>query len=54
MSNQVKQIIRKTVLEMLGDSMSSGNIRKMAEKHEEKVHFVPIRYRIVGGILARA
>ena len=51
MSNQVKQIIRKTVLEMLGDSMSSGNIRKMAEKHAEKVHFVPIRYRIVGGIL---
>lgn len=51
MSNQVKQIIRKTVLEMLGASMSSGNIHKMAEKHAAKVHFVPIRYRIVGGIL---
>ena len=51
MSKQVKQIIRKTVLEMLGDSMSAGNIRKMAKKHAEKVHFVPIRYRIVGGIL---
>ncbi|MCK6582776.1 MAG: hypothetical protein L6Q49_06735 [Anaerolineales bacterium] len=51
MSKQVKEIIQKTVLEMLGDSMSAGNIRKMAEKHAEKVHFVPIRYRIVGGIL---
>ena len=51
MSNQVKQIIHKTVMEILGDSMSSGNILKMAEKHAEKVHFVPIRYRIVGGIL---
>ncbi len=51
MSSQVKQIIRKTVLEMLGDSMSSRNIRKMAEKHAKKVHFVPIRYRIIGGIL---
>jgi hypothetical protein len=51
MSNQVKQIIRNTVLEMLSDSMSAGNIRKMAEKHAEKVHFVPIRYRIIGGIL---
>ncbi len=51
MSNQVKQIIRKTVLQMLEDSMSPENIRRMIEKHEDKVHFVPIRYRIVGGIL---
>jgi hypothetical protein len=51
MSSQVKQIIRKTVMEMLGDSMSSENIRKMAEKHADKIHFVPIRYRIVGGVL---
>lgn len=51
MSNQVKQIIRQTVSEMLADSMSAQNIRRMAEKHAEKVHFVPIRYRIIGGIL---
>lgn len=51
MSDQVKQIIRKTVLEMLADSISEKNIRKMAEKHTQKVHFVPIRYRIIGGIL---
>ncbi len=46
MSNQVKQIIRQTVSEMLADSMSAQNIRRMAKKHAEKVHFVPIRYRI--------
>ena len=51
MSNQVKQIIRKTVLQMLEDSISPENIHRMIEKHEEKVHFVPIRYRIIGGIL---
>ncbi len=51
MSNQVKQTIRKIVLQMLEDSTSPENIRKMIEKHEEKVHFVPIRYRIIGGIL---
>jgi len=51
MSNQVKQIIRKTVLQMLEESTSPENIRRMIEKHEEKVHFVPIRYRIIGGIL---
>jgi len=51
MSSQIKQIVRSTILEMLEDSMSSGNIRKMAEKHADKVHFIPIRYRIIGGIL---
>ena len=51
MSNQVKQTIRKTVLQMLEDSTSPENIRKMIEKHEEKVRFVPIRYRIIGGVL---
>lgn len=50
MSNQVKEIIRITVMQMLGDSMSP-NICKITGKHEEKVHFVPIRYRIMGGIL---
>jgi hypothetical protein len=51
MSKQVKQIIRKTVLQMLDESVSAENIRRMAEKHAEKVHFIPVRYRIVGGIL---
>ncbi len=27
------------------------NIQRIAEKHAEKVHFIPIRYRIIGGIL---
>lgn len=51
MSNQVKEIIHHTILEMLTDSMSAQNIRKIAVKHAEKIHFVPIRYRIIGGIL---
>ena len=51
MSDQVKEIIRKTVIQMLDDSMSSNNIHKMARIHEAKHHFIPIRYRIIGGIL---
>lgn len=51
MSDQVKQIIRRTVSEMLADSISEQNIRRMVEKHTGKVHFLPIRYRVIGGIL---
>src|SRR3990172_2457936 len=51
MSNQVKEVIHDTVLQMLEDSMSAKNIRKIVRKHESKIHFVPIRYRIIGGML---
>ena len=51
MSDQVKEAIRKTVIQMLDGSMSANNIRRMARKHDEKIHFIPIRYRIIGGIL---
>jgi len=51
MSNQVKEVINSTVRQMLTNSMSAQNIRHMLRKHGGKVHFIPIRYRIIGGIL---
>src|SRR5688572_6137711 len=51
MSDEVKDIIRKTVIQMLSDSMSANNIHRVARTHEAKVHFIPIRYRIIGGVL---
>jgi len=51
MTEQVKSVIRNTVLEMLTQSTSDENIRNIINKHNEKVHFIPIRYRIWGGIL---
>jgi hypothetical protein len=38
-------------MDMLSRSCSEENIQKMIRKHEGKIHFVPIRYRIIGGIL---
>ena len=51
MNDQINAIIHKTVLEMLSESTSKENILSMIEKHNEKVHFIPIRYRVIGGIL---
>ena len=36
---------------MLQASTSSDNVSRLVRRHEEKIHFVPIRYRIIGGIL---
>ena len=51
MSDQVREIVRNTVKDMLESSMSDQNIGRMVERHRSKVHFVPIRYRVIGGIL---
>lgn len=51
MNEQIKGVIRKTILDILNESTSIRNIKKITEKHIPKVHFIPIRYRILGGIL---
>ena len=51
MDKIVEDIIHKTVLEMLATSTSPANIQRMSRIHENKVHFVPIKYRVLGGIL---
>jgi len=51
MDSQTRDIIRQTIMGMLKASTSPENIRRVALKHVDKVHFVPIRYRIIGGIL---
>jgi len=51
MDSRIEDIIRTTVRDMLDASMSANNIRRMVRKHETKVHFIPARYRIIGGVL---
>lgn len=51
MDDRLQETIRNTVLQMLESSSSDSNIRRMTRKHESKVHFVPIRFRIFGGVL---
>lgn len=52
MQNQkVKNIITNAVLELLDKTMSDSKIVAITKKHEVKIHFVPIRYRIFGGLL---
>ncbi|MBN2556127.1 MAG: hypothetical protein JXA97_09350 [Anaerolineales bacterium] len=51
MSSKVQSIIQRTVHQMIEASTSDQKIHDLYKKHEAKVHFIPIRYRIVGGIL---
>jgi hypothetical protein len=51
MSDQASNIIKVTIHEMIQETISDENIRHLANKHQEKVHYIPVRYRILGGIL---
>ncbi len=51
MTTDINNIITETIKEILLTSTSSKNITKLVRKHERKIHFIPLRYRIIGGIL---
>lgn len=47
----IHKIIVSSVKQMLDNTLSDKKIEKIRLKHDNKVHFVPYRYRILGGLL---
>lgn len=50
-NNKVKKLIKESVLKLINNTISDAKIKKIINKHEVKTHFVPVRYRIFGGLL---
>ena len=50
-SNEYRKLIYQTLDKMISKSSSTKAILKLDKKHEIKIHFIPKRYRIFGGIL---
>ncbi|MCK4386878.1 MAG: restriction endonuclease [Candidatus Pacebacteria bacterium] len=51
MKNNIKKFIKKAVIELIDNTTSVKKIKKLISTHTKKIHFVPIRYRIFGGLL---
>lgn len=51
MKNNVETLIDEAVINMIKHSSSETKINKLTKNHGNKVHFVPNKYRIFGGIL---
>jgi hypothetical protein len=49
--SDLENIIRDSIIKLVNESLSNKNIAKQYNKHQEKMHFIPIQYRIIGGIL---
>lgn len=51
MSNILDSIMSKSIQVMIDESANDKKLKKFTKKHENKIHFVPIKYRIFGGML---
>lgn len=50
-NNRIKKLIKESILDLINHTFNDEKIKKIIKKHEVKTHFVPIRYRIFGGLL---
>lgn len=50
-TNEVKELINSAVLKMIDNTGSIGKLVALKVKHDEKMHFIPKRYRVFGGLL---
>ncbi len=46
-----KELINNAVLKILTTASSPANTKKLVAKHGKKVHFIPKKYRVFGGML---
>lgn len=51
MNNNIKDIINQAVYNIINNSASYNKITELNKKHNVKIHFIPKRYRIFGGLL---
>jgi len=47
----IQAIIRQAVEELIEASTNEEAVKKSLQLHQEKIHFVPPQYRVIGGIL---
>ena len=51
MNDKIKTLINEAVVRIIEHTSSQAKIEHLQEKHNVKIHFIPKRYRIFGGIL---
>jgi hypothetical protein len=47
----IEQIMREATRRIIQETASAQNLAKLTLKHRNKIHFVPVKYRVLGGLL---
>jgi hypothetical protein len=48
---QIAKLINEAVRNMISHSTSNEKIQSLTERHKDKIHYIPIKYRVLGGVL---
>ena len=51
MNEKVQALINEAVENMIAHTGSDKKIEGMIKKHDKKIHFIPKKYRVFGGML---
>lgn len=49
--NVLDRVMKRAIEIMISNAGSDKKINKLKKKHEKKIHFIPIKYRMFGGII---
>lgn len=49
--NVLDKVMKKSIEIMISNAGNGNKIKKLKKKHEKKIHFIPIKYRVFGGII---
>lgn len=49
--NVLDKVMKKSIEVMISNAGSDKKIGVLKKKHEKKIHFIPIKYRVFGGIM---
>lgn len=51
MTAEVKKIINSAVFKIIENTGETAKLNKLKKTHDTKIHFIPKKYRILGGLL---
>lgn len=51
MNERTKELVKTAVVSLITQTMTEDNRKVIHERHIKKIHFIPIRYRVLGGLL---
>lgn len=51
MTSDIEQLINSAVLKIINDASTKNKLDRLKNKHDAKIHFIPKRYRVFGGLL---
>ncbi len=51
MNKEVKTLINSAVLQIIENTSGNAKLNRLKETHDAKIHFIPKKYRVFGGLL---